>query len=66
MRITLNGELREVDEAATVAGLIAELELRPEFVAVERNGELVRRAEHAACRLAEGDSVEVVTLVGGG
>lgn len=66
MRITLNGEVREVDEAATVAGLIAELELRPEFVAVERNGELVRRAEHAACRLAEGDSVEVVTLVGGG
>jgi sulfur carrier protein len=35
-------------------------------VAVEVNRRLVRRAEHASTRLAEGDRVEVVTLVGGG
>lgn len=66
MRIQLNGEPRDVDGGITIAGLIAELELRPEFVAVERNGELVRRADHATCRLEEGDAIEVVTLVGGG
>jgi thiamine biosynthesis protein ThiS len=35
-------------------------------VAVEVNRALVRRAERAERRLAEGDAVEIVTLVGGG
>ena len=34
--------------------------------AIERNGEVVRRAEHAATHLEEGDHLEVVRLVGGG
>ena len=66
MRIRLNGEERELPEAITVAGLVAELGLRPEQVAVEVNRALVPRAEHAATTLAEGDEVELVTLVGGG
>jgi thiamine biosynthesis protein ThiS len=35
-------------------------------VAVERNGTVLRQAEHATLRLAEGDVLEVVTFVGGG
>jgi sulfur carrier protein len=35
-------------------------------VAVERNQEVVPRAEHAATRLDEGDSLEIVHFVGGG
>ncbi len=66
MRIQLNGEERELPHGLSVADLIVRLELRPEQVAVERNGELVRRGEHAGARLQEGDVVEVVTLVGGG
>ena len=50
----------------TVADLIASLELVPEQVAVERNGVLVPRATHAATKLVDGDSLELVTLVGGG
>ena len=44
MRIQVNGEAREVADGATVAALLAELGLRTEQVAVERNRELVRRA----------------------
>ena len=66
MRIRLNGEQRELSDGLSVADLVAHLELRPEQVAVERNGELVRRGEQAEARLQEGDVVEVVTLVGGG
>ncbi len=66
MKITVNGGEREVPDGLSVAGLIEELELTPEQVAVERNGALVRRADHAATKLAEGDVLEVVTLVGGG
>ena len=55
-----------VPERLTVAGLIAQLELQPKFVAVERNLQVVPQREHAACQLVAGDRVEIVTLVGGG
>lgn len=64
--IQLNGESREVAPASTVADVVRELGLLPEQVAVEHNGRVVRRAEHAARSLAAGDALEIVTLVGGG
>lgn len=66
MKITLNGEPRDVESGITVAQLIEELGMQPKFVAVERNLELVPRATHADCVLTEDDRLEVVTLVGGG
>ena len=66
MRVTVNGEPREVAAGATVAALLDELGLRPELVAVEINGALVPRARRAEHALADGDAVELVTLVGGG
>ena len=56
----------ETADAMVVAELIEDLDLSPEQVAVEVNGELVPRAERAAHQLSEGDAVELVTLVGGG
>ena len=66
IRVTVNGAPREVAEGTTVAALLRALDLAPQKVAVERNGELVRRAEHAAVVLGPGDALEIVTLVGGG
>lgn len=66
MQIELNGEPRELRPGMTVADLVAELGMQPRFVAVERNLQLVPRAEHGQCRLEPGDRLEVVTLVGGG
>lgn len=66
MRITLNGEAREITDDLTIAALLEELKLRPNYVAVERNRELVPRRLLAEVRLADGDALEVVTLVGGG
>lgn len=66
VKIEVNGESREVADGLTVEGLVAELGLRPEIVAVERNRELVARARRGATRLEPGDRIEVVTLVGGG
>ncbi len=62
----LNGERRSLPAGASVASLIAHLGLRSELVAVECNGAVVRRAEHATRLLADGDVLELVTLVGGG
>jgi sulfur carrier protein len=66
MTIHLNGEPRDVPEGVTVAQLLELLEVRMKGVAVERNLDVIPRVEHATTRLAEGDRVEVVTLVGGG
>jgi sulfur carrier protein len=66
MQILVNGKPRDVDEGATVAALLESLGLDSRQVAVEVNLELAPRAEHAVRRLAAGDRVEVVTLVGGG
>ena len=66
MQITVNDEARDISAGATIADLLQELGMRPKFVAVERNLELVPRARHAECELAENDRLEVVTLVGGG
>jgi sulfur carrier protein len=66
MQVYVNGEARQVAEGITLAQLLAEVEAPPAGIAVEVNRELVRRADHGARALAEGDRVEVVGLVGGG
>lgn len=63
MRLTLNGEPRELDAPAVVADVLP-TETRGLAVAV--NGAVVPRAEHASTVLAEGDTVEIVTAVQGG
>ena len=66
MKVTVNGEEREIEEGATVAQLLRLLSHAPERVAVELNREVVRRALWAETALGEGDRVEVVHFVGGG
>jgi sulfur carrier protein len=66
MRVLVNGEARECAPGMTVAQLLAELGLAGAAVAVERNQRLVPRTEHATSALADGDRIELVTLVGGG
>lgn len=66
MRITVNGEEHTTDEATTVEGLVEQLALRPERLAVELNGHVVRRADWPQTRLHDNDRVEIVHFVGGG
>lgn len=64
--LTLNGEPRTFPNPLSVAGLLAELGRDPTKLAVEVNENVVPRAEHERTPLADGDTVEIVTLVGGG
>ncbi len=66
MEIIVNDRSRTVAEEISVAGLLDELDLRGKHVAVEVNLQLVPRAQHTEHRLADGDRLEIVTLVGGG
>jgi sulfur carrier protein len=64
--IVLNGEARHVAAGATLLDLLAGLGRDPRTVAVERNGEIVRRPDYGATVLAAGDRLEVVHFVQGG
>ena len=68
MNLLVNGETLSVDPAAvsTVRALIAHLGLDKGPVAVERNGDVVPRAEHDSSALAANDKLEIVHFVGGG
>ncbi len=66
MKLHLNGELREAPDLSTLADLARWLELPAFGSAIELNGEVIRRADHPATPLKEGDRLEVVRLVGGG
>jgi sulfur carrier protein len=66
MRLVVNGEERQVGQSTTVKQLLASMGLADTLVAVERNEEVVPRAQHEGAELTEGDRVEVVHFVGGG
>ena len=69
MEIVLNGQPREVNlapESATVDALTTTLGMKADRIAVERNGEIVRRADWAATPVRSGDRFEIIHFVGGG
>ena len=66
MRLTLNGELREIATSATISDLLGSLQLPGKLVLVECNGHAVHRDDFAVTKLAEGDTVEIVRLSAGG
>ena len=66
MRLTINGETRELPPVQTVSDLIAALSLDTRKVAVERNLEIVPRSLHADTPVADGDRIEIVHFIGGG
>ena len=66
MQLTVNGTLETTCTGATVTDLISEHNLHPLHVAVELNQKLISRKLFDSTSLSEGDTVEIVTFVGGG
>ena len=66
MQIFLNGESLDVAEGTSVEALVLTLAGDPRGIAIERNLEIVPKADHGRTMLQEGDRLEVVQFVGGG
>lgn len=66
MKIIVNGQERDVRENTTLEELIREVGLADAACAAEVNQKLVPKRQRAGVTLAEGDRIELVTLVGGG
>ena len=66
LNLVVNGEPRRCAAGATIADLVRGLELDPQKVAVEHNGEIAPRSTLGQVALADGDVLEIVHFVGGG
>ena len=66
MRLIVNGQSQNVQENLSLSELIAQLNMKAERVAVERNGVIVPRNDWPQTALQNGDRLEIVHFVGGG
>ena len=66
IEIHVNGEPRTAQTDLTIAGLLGELNIRPDQVAVELNLEVLDRTEFARRGLRAGDRLEIISFIGGG
>lgn len=66
IQITVNGRSVEIESPMTVEQVLDEVDVPPNYLAVEINAEVVPREEFTTRVVGPGDDVEVVTLVGGG
>lgn len=62
----VNGEPYTCAQSLTLEQLVQQLNLSGRRFALERNGELVPKSQHAHVQLREGDRIELVMAVGGG
>lgn len=64
--IVVNGESRLVPQGTTITGLLAQLAIPPERVAVELDRVIVKNSFWNETVLRPGSQVEIVHFVGGG
>ena len=66
IELAINGETRTFPAPLTLTQLIDVLDMAGKRIAIEKNGEIVPRSQHAETALASGDRLEIVVAVGGG
>lgn len=66
MKVKINGEAQEVPDGLTVSALLEHLAMPAARVAVERNLNILPRADWPTTQVAASDSYEIVHFVGGG
>jgi sulfur carrier protein len=62
----INGQPRQFSAPLLMLDLLAQLELTGKRIAVEKNGEIVPKSQHASTPVMDGDRLEIVVAVGGG
>ena len=66
IKLSVNGEVRELEDGLTVSGALDWLGFEGEGFAVAVNGEFVPRATYPEHRLQDGDQLDVVAPMQGG
>jgi thiamine biosynthesis protein ThiS len=64
--LQINGKSVELDQPTALLTYLDSLGVNYRAVAVEHNGVIIERADYARTTLRDGDTVEIVRMVGGG
>lgn len=64
--LQVNGETKTCAPNTLLPDFLTQVGLNPKLIAVEYNGEILARSLWEETHLAQGDRLEVVTIVGGG
>jgi len=66
MKLVINGEERDFGTPLSLDGLVGQLGMKSDRVAVELNRDIVPRDRWQQTNLTDGDRLEIVHFVGGG
>ncbi|MDE1921441.1 MAG: sulfur carrier protein ThiS [Candidatus Omnitrophica bacterium] len=66
MNITINGTPRQLTNDGNLSDIVSALGKQPRHVITELNGSIIPSQMRGQTRLKDGDSLEIVTFVGGG
>ena len=66
MKITCNGETKELTKNTTLLSFIRDMDLNPDTVVAECDGRIIKRDEYDTLVLADGNVLELIRFVGGG
>ena len=66
MRLTINGQPKELPDNTSLSAAVAQLCKTPDHVIVELNGTIMERSLWATTQLNPHDRLELVMFVGGG
>ena len=62
----INGEEKTLACPTALSELLAQLDHRTAFVAVELNGNIIKQADFGSTTITNADKLEIVSFVGGG
>ena len=66
MKITCNGETKEITPNTTLISFIGDMDLNPDTVVAECDGRIIKRNEYDTLVLSDGNVLELIRFVGGG
>ena len=66
IKLQINGQERHLDGPMPLLEFLESKEIDPRFIVVEHNGEIVRRNAYEGVTLNDGDTLELVHMMGGG
>jgi len=66
MQLKVNGRMQQGREGLSVTGLLDDLKIHPQRVAVQLNGTILKRERFPEVVLKDGDTVEIITFMAGG
>lgn len=66
MKVTINGENKELSSEVSLFELLTKLDLPSKRIAIELNKDVVRKKDWQNIKVSDKDKIEIIHFVGGG